>query len=199
MNQRVIIYARSHAGRAGTEADLLRDLRQAVEDRGDVVVSAFIDDGRITGRGKYAGWNALVASLGGIDQVMLAAAADIPGRTVNDLFKILANFRDHSVGVHLHREGIDAGTGSAFTMLEIVEEYRAAKVSAAIRAGQARALAAGKRIGRPAIPPGVLTRIQVCLAAGVGIRPTARKFDVSPASVVNIRRAMAAAPDAEAA
>src|SRR5208283_2919121 len=199
MNQRAIIYARSHAGRAETEADLLRDLRQAVEDRGDVVVSAFVDDGRITGRGKYAGWNALIASLGGIDQVMLAAAADIPGRTVNDLFKILASFRNHSVGLHLHREGVDTGTGSAFSMLEIIEAYRAAKVSAAIRAGQSRALAAGKRIGRPAIPPGVLTGIQVCLAAGVGIRPTARKFDVSAASVVNIRHAMTTDPGSGAA
>src|SRR5271166_3734400 len=164
MNQRVIIYARWHAGRAGTEADLLRDVRQAIEDRGDVVVSAFVDDGRIIGRGKYAGWNALIASLGGVDQVMLAAAADIPGRTVNDLFKILAGFRDHSVSVHLHREGIDTGSGSAFTMLEIVAAYRAAKVSAAIRAGQARALAAGRRIGRPAIPPRLRTCIKACLA-----------------------------------
>src|SRR5271165_5083908 len=131
MNQRAIIYARSHARRAGTEADLLRDMRQAVENRGDVVVATFVDDGRITGRGKYAGWNALIAGLGGIDQVMLAAAADIPGRTVNDLFKILAGLRDHSVGVHLHREGIETGTGSAFTMLEIVAAYRAAKLSAA--------------------------------------------------------------------
>jgi hypothetical protein len=37
-----------------------------------------------------------------------------------------------------------------------------------------------------------VTRIQTCLAEGAGIRSTARRFNVSPASVVNIRRSTTA-------
>jgi DNA invertase Pin-like site-specific DNA recombinase len=183
--KRVAIYFRQ----TGPDTELLADLRQAVEDRGDTVVAAYIDDGRIVGRGKHAGWKALIANLDVVDQVVVAAAGDLPGRTVAELLKILSTFRDHGVGLCLHAEHIDTSS-AGFALLEIVEAYRAAKLSEAIKIGQAKALAAGKRIGRPTIPPGVLTGIRACLVGGAGIRPTARRFNISPASVINIRRSM---------
>jgi DNA invertase Pin-like site-specific DNA recombinase len=48
-------------------------------------------------------------------------------------------------------------------------------------------LAAGKRIGRPQVPPQIRDRVRANLADGHGIRSTARKFKISPASVINIR------------
>jgi hypothetical protein len=54
-------------------------------------------------------------------------------------------------------------------------------------------VAAGKRIGRPIVPGWVRERIQAALADGGGIRSTARTYNVSPASVINIRRTMMAA------
>jgi DNA invertase Pin-like site-specific DNA recombinase len=99
--------------------------------------------------------------------------------------------RDHGVGLFLVTEGIDTGNGTAFTLLEIVEAYRRAKLSQAIRAGQTRALAAGKRVGRPLVSVSLRRHILAALAAGSGIRPTARRFKVSPGSVINIRRTMA--------
>jgi DNA invertase Pin-like site-specific DNA recombinase len=181
--QRVAIYFRH----TGPNMDVLSDLRQAVEARGDMVVASFADDGRIAGRGKYAGWNALLASLDDVDQVAVPSAGDLPGRTVNDLLKLLATFRDRGVVLFVSDLRIDTA-GASFVVLDLIRAYRAAKLSQAIRAGQARALAAGKRIGRPVIPPGILSRVAACLADGGGIRPTARRFNVSPASVINIRR-----------
>jgi DNA invertase Pin-like site-specific DNA recombinase len=131
--------------------------------------------------------------LGGIDQVVVQSAGDLPGRKVHDLLNFLDRLKDHGVGLYLVTEDIDTGNGAAFTLLEIVEAYRRAKLSQAIRAGQARALAAGKMIGRPQIPASVRRRIVAALAHGdtsVGIRSTARKFGVSPATVINIRNAM---------
>jgi DNA invertase Pin-like site-specific DNA recombinase len=189
MNQRVIIYARLCSGQAGTEADLLLDLQQTVESRGDTVVAMFADDGRIVGRGKHAGWREMLACLNQVDLVIVAGAGDLPGRNVADLLKLLGVFRDHHVGLYLHDEEI--GTGStSFAALEIVEAYRRAKLSAAIKAGQAAARAAGRRIGRPVIPPGLVSRIRASLEEGLGVRPTARRFNISPASVINIRRTM---------
>jgi DNA invertase Pin-like site-specific DNA recombinase len=185
--QRVAIYSRH----TGPTTDVPCALRQAVEARGDMVVASFVDDGRIIGRGKYAGWNALLASLEDVDQVAVACACDLPGRTVNDLLKLLATFRDRGVGLFVNDLPIDTGS-AGFALLDLIRAYRAAKLSQAIRAGQTRALAAGKRIGRPMIPSRVLSRVAACLADGGGIRPTARRFGVSPGSVINIRRFMLA-------
>jgi len=185
MIQHVAIYARQN----GTEPELLHALSQAVGNRGGTVVSTYLDDAQITGRGKYSGWRNLLAHLHTVDQVALSNARDIPGKTVADLLKVLAALRDHGVGLYLHDEQIDTGS-TTFALLDIIAAYRRPKLSQAIRAGQAKARAAGKRIGRPIVPLRVKDRVRTALAEGGGIRPTARRFGVSPASVINIRRAM---------
>jgi DNA invertase Pin-like site-specific DNA recombinase len=185
---RAAIYLRRPAGHFGTDVELCRDLRQAAEGRGGVVVATYIDDDGATVRTRITQWKALLANLGGIDQVIIASAGDLPGRNVRDLLRILAMLRDHGVGLYFVRDDIDTRVGSAFTLLDIVEAHRRARLSWAIRLGQARCVAAGKIIGRPAIRPSVRTQIQAYLAGGAGLRSTARRFKVSPASVVNIRR-----------
>jgi DNA invertase Pin-like site-specific DNA recombinase len=189
MTQHVAIYARP----IETRTALLPDLRQAVEHRGAVVVATYDDDGQIAGRGKYSGWRRLLARLDNVDQIVVSNAGDIPGKTIADLLKVLGTLKAHDVGLYLHAERIDTGSAS-FAVLEIIAAYRRAKLSQAIRNGQVRAVAAGKRIGRPVVPRRVQDRIQAALAQGGGVRPTARKFNVSPAYVVNVRRRMADAP-----
>jgi DNA invertase Pin-like site-specific DNA recombinase len=185
--KRIAIYSRHN----GPITDVLSDLRQAIMAGGDAVVATFADDGRIVGRGKYAGWNSLVAHLDNVDQVAVPSADDLPGRDVSDLLKLVATFRDRGVVLYVSDLRIDTGrTGLA--LLDLIRAYRAAKLSQAIQAGQARALAAGKVIGRPVIPSRVLSRVAACLAEGAGIRPTARRFGVSPGSVINIRRTISA-------
>jgi DNA invertase Pin-like site-specific DNA recombinase len=184
MMQRVAIYVRQ----TGTEPELIYFLRRTVEHHGDIVVATYTDDGRLTGRGKYAEWRRLVANLNAVDQVVLSNAGDIPGKKVYDLLKILGILRDRSVGLSVHN--IETVTTTS-AVLDIVQEYRRAKLSQAIRNGQAKAVAAGKTIGRPTVPRGIASRIRAALVEGGGIRPTARHFNVSPASVINIRRSMA--------
>jgi DNA invertase Pin-like site-specific DNA recombinase len=187
MQKRTILYILGYSCSAGTSDELAGNLRRSVEDRGDVVVGTFSDHGG-EGRRK-TGWKALLASLDGVEQIAVASAGDLPGRTVADLLRLLGNLRNHGVGLLLLAEGIDTTSGSA-AVLDLISTYRAAKLSQAIRRGQERARAAGKVIGRPAIPQAVLVRIRTSLASGGGIRPTAKKFNVSPASVVNVRRSM---------
>jgi DNA invertase Pin-like site-specific DNA recombinase len=185
MAHHAFIYVRQ----TGTQPELVRSLRHTVENRGDNVVAVHADDSAITGRGKFAAWRTMVADLNAVDQIVISDAGDIPGRTVADLLKILAILRDHGVGLYLHTEHIDT-TSTTFALLDIIAAYRAAKLSQAIRAGQMRARAAGKTIGRPIVPLRVQDRIRSALTDGGGIRPTARRFGVSPASVINIRRSM---------
>jgi DNA invertase Pin-like site-specific DNA recombinase len=188
MNQRVAIYHTYHSSPIGTE----RELRQAVESRGDAVVATYSNSPR------RSGWKALLAGLDGIDQIVVQSAADLPGRKVGDLLAFLGRLRDHRVSLYVVVEGIDTANGGALGILDLIANYRRGKLSRAIRKGQARAVASGKRVGRPLIPETVRRRIIAALGQGHGIRATARKFNVSPASIIAIRRTMMLI-DAEAA
>ena len=185
MNKRTITYTRHHSEKTRTESEL----RMAVEHHGDVVIASYSDDGSLTNRGKFSGWRKLLANLGGVDQVVMGCAGDIPGKTVNDLFKILDLFQDQGINLRLHREGTNTDDGAA-AVLSLVAAYRRSKLSEAIKHGQAKALATGKRIGRPTVPPVIQNRIRAALTDGGGIRPTARRFKVSPAYVASVRRTM---------
>jgi DNA invertase Pin-like site-specific DNA recombinase len=151
-----------------------------VERRGGVIVASHSDDGRIDGRGKYAGWRTLLKHLERIDQVVVGNASDLPGQKVQDLLKILDLFRHHGVSIYLDREGIDTGAGPA-AVLDLITIYRYAKLSAAIKSGQKRARTQGKVIGRPAIPNRVRRCIMADIASGFGPRAVARKHHVSRA------------------
>ena len=196
---RAAIYVRRPTGHFGTDAELCRDLQQAVENRGGFVVATRIDDDGATVRTRNAQWKALLAGLSSIDQLAIASAADLPEKSIRGLLRVLGMLRDNGVGLYLRREGICTGDSAGFVVLDIIDSFRRAKLSRAIRIGQARSVAAGKIIGRPAIRPNVRRQIQAYLAGGAGLRSTARKFKVSPGSVVNIRRSAAAGLDRQAA
>jgi hypothetical protein len=174
-------------------------LRQAVENRGDTVVGSFVDYGpEIRLRQRNVGWKNILASLDGVDQVAVMSAGDLPGKTAKDLLRLLGHLREHNVSLFVHNAGIDTSNGSA-AFMDLIQAYRAAKLSQAIRKGIVNAREVGKVIGRPKVPASVRYRIQACLAQGCGIRPTAKRYRVSPGTVINIRRSMVESLDAEAA
>jgi DNA invertase Pin-like site-specific DNA recombinase len=188
MQRRTVIYIQGHHGQTGTNLELCQVLGRAVEHRGDLVVGTFANQGA-EGR-RRAGWKALIASLDGVDLLAVASAADLPGRTVQDLLRHLETLRNHGVDLFLLAEGIDSATAPAVAMLDLISAYRRANLPVAIKTGQAMALEAGKRVGRPEVPQCVRRRIQAALLGGAGIRPTARRFNVSGATVINIRATM---------
>jgi len=194
MQKRAAIYIRS----VGTSEELYVRLRQAAEHRGVVVIATYVDDARIEGRGKNAAWNRLLSRLDLIDQIVLADAGDLPGKSVKDLLKTLATLTAKGVNLYVPSLGIDTASGSA-AVLDLVEAFRRSRLSQAFRRGQARARAGGKRIGRPPIPASVKRRILADLADGAGVRPTARRYGVSPASVVSLKQSMAVTDDRLAA
>jgi DNA invertase Pin-like site-specific DNA recombinase len=179
---KTLIYVR----RNGTEPEL-SDLRRIVTDRGDTVVAAYWDDPAITGKGRYKGWRSVMSGLPEADMVVVGCAADLPVKTVPDLFKVLSLLNEHGVGLCLHREGINTDDGAA-AILSLTTAFRAAKRSEAIRRGIAKARKAGKAIGRPRISNHVRNQVRIALQNGAGIRRTARRFKVSAGSILNIAR-----------
>src|ERR1700693_239200 len=151
MQNRVLIYLSRHTNLTGTSAETLDRIRRTVEDRGALVVEVVAE----TRRNHNVGSRTLVAHLGGVDLVAVMSAADLPARTVKELLRLLGILRDHGVGLVVTAEGIDTSRGTPFTVLDVIDEFRHTKLSRAIRAGQAKALAAGKTIGRPKVPAAV--------------------------------------------
>jgi DNA invertase Pin-like site-specific DNA recombinase len=194
MSKRIFIYTRLFPSDKRTQ----QELRELAESGGDTVVGAQFDDPTNLGKGKYSGWRGVVASLGEVDQIVVSCSSDLPGRTVQDLLKILDLLRDHGVSLFVHHEGIDIDNGAA-AILDLIASYRAAKHSEAIRVGQMKARTAGKWIGRPQVPDHIRGGIVDALSRNYGIRPTARRFRVSPATVINIRASMGAGPSQMAA
>lgn len=199
MHKHVILYTVAQSPPTITFSEPIDLLRQAVEGRGDCVVGFFVDYGaEIRLRQRNVGWKNILASLDGVDQVAVMSAGDLPGKTVKDLLRLLATLREHCVSLFLHSEGIDTSNGST-AFLDLITAYRAVKLSQAIRKGIVSAREVGKVIGRPKVSANVRSRIQASLTAGGGIRPTAKRYRVSPGTVINIRRSMMENLDAEAA
>lgn len=193
MPRHALIYISRQSCSSGLSGELEDRLRRSVEAQGDVVLGACAEHTALIGRGRIAGWKSLLAGLDGIDVVVVASAGDLPGRSVKDLLAILGHLRGSGVGLHLVAEGIDTATAPAVAMLDLIDAYRRAKLSQAIKSGQAKAIAAGKKIGRPEVPECVRQRIRAALAGGGGIRSTARRFNVSGGTVINIMRSIARA------
>ena len=132
MNQRVFIYTRS----AGTEPELVRELRRAAESRGD------IGGGRrssmMTGSPGAANIRVgeqSLARLDQVDQIVVGGAGDLPGRVVNDLLK----FSAHSAIMMSASISIVSRSTPAAPALPCSissQGYRAAKLSQAIKTGQ---------------------------------------------------------------
>jgi DNA invertase Pin-like site-specific DNA recombinase len=198
MQHRILIYVPCHCIRMGTSAAYIDNVRRAIEGRSDLAVEKVAAQHAGTRRKRGAGWTILIAHLDGVDQVAVMSAADLPARTVKDLLRLLGILRDHGVGLILIAEGIDTSRGSAFAMLDVIDEFRRTKLSRSICAGQAKARAVGKAIGRPKIPAAIRDRIRACIAAGSGIRPTAYEFGVAPGTVINVCRSKSISLDTSA-
>mgnify|MGYP000951426528 CR=1 FL=1 len=92
--------------------------------------------------------------------------------------------------LYLHQQGVDTTTPAGralFQMLGVFAEFERAIIQERVRAGIARARAAGKHLGRPRIDGDTEQAIRVALDAGKGIRKVARERGVGVSVVQRIR------------
>jgi DNA invertase Pin-like site-specific DNA recombinase len=101
------------------------------------------------------------------------------------------------VDLYLDRQGVDTSTpaGKAlFQMLGVFAEFERSLIVERVRAGIARARTAGtksgKAFGRPKISPEREEAVRASLAAGTGIRKTARLNGTGNATVSRIAAEM---------
>jgi len=179
-----------------------RELMAACDRRGWRVAAEYVDAGisGAKGRGDRPGFDRLhKAIVRGKFDVVAAWSVDRLGRSLQDLVAFLGELQGVGVDLYLDRQGVDTSTpaGKAmFHMLGVFAEFERSLIVERVRAGIARAkregTRSGKAFGRPQISAEREVAVRASLAAGTGIRKTARLNGTGNATVARIAAEMRA-------
>jgi DNA invertase Pin-like site-specific DNA recombinase len=175
---RAALYARVSTDRQSTE-NQLRELRQAAERLGWVVVEEFVDRG-ISGAKGRKDRPRLDAMLKGVARkdfdVVASWSVDRLGRSLIDLVGMLQELHSTGVDLYLHQQGINTTTpaGKAlFGMMGVFAEFERSMIQERVQAGINRARTHGTKsgnpIGRPAVCAAIEDRIRELRAQGMGM------------------------------
>jgi DNA invertase Pin-like site-specific DNA recombinase len=184
----VALYLRVSTGEQTVE-NQRRELAAAAERHGWRVTAEFVDEGisGAKGRDKRPAFDRLCRAVVRHEFDIVAAwSVDRLGRSLQDLVGFLGEVHGAGVDLYLDRQGLDTSTpaGKAmFQMMGVFAEFERAMIVERTKSGLARARArgtkSGKAIGRPKVGEDRITAVRTALAAGHGIRKTARLAGVS--------------------
>jgi DNA invertase Pin-like site-specific DNA recombinase len=178
-----------------TTGNQYQELWAAAARAGWTIAEVFEDNGVSGGKGRdeRPGFDRLHRAIirREID-VIMAWSVDRLGRSLQDLVGFLGELRAVGCDLYLHQQGVDTTTPAGralFQMLGVFAEFERAIIVERVKAGIARARAEGKHLGRPRVAPDVEAAIRTSLAAGRGIRATARACGTGTSTVQRIRSA----------
>jgi DNA invertase Pin-like site-specific DNA recombinase len=185
----LVLAPRAHQIRGRQE----RELRAVAERMGCDVVKVYKDHG-ISGandRDQRPAFDALCRAAAQRQfDVVMAWSVDRLGRSLKDLVGFLSELHALKFDLFLHQQGLDTTTPSGkamFQMMCVFAEFERAMIQERVRAGLARAKAAGKTFGRPRIDSATEKRIRKALRRGdAGIRKIAVQFGVGTGTVQRI-------------
>jgi DNA invertase Pin-like site-specific DNA recombinase len=180
-----------------TTANQERELYAVAERMGCDVVKVYKDHGvsGAKGRDKRPAFDALCKDAARRQfDVVMAWSVDRLGRSLKDLVGFLSELHALKIDLFLHQQGLDTTTpgGKAmFGMMGVFAEFERSMIQERVRAGLARAKAAGKMFGRPRIDSATEKEIRKALKQGdIGMRKIAVEFGVGTGTVQRIAREM---------
>jgi DNA invertase Pin-like site-specific DNA recombinase len=190
--RRAALYVRVSTDKQTVENQELQ-LRQVAERRGWEVVEVYSDAG-ISGakdRKRRPGLDRMLndASRRKFDIVM-AWAIDRVGRSLVDLLGTIQHLAACSVDLYLDQQNIDTTTPMGklvFSITGAFAEFERSIIQQGVYAGQARARAQGKTLGRPKVDEATQSAILRSLKNGVGIKKTAKLLSVGIATIYRIK------------
>ena len=182
-----------------TTANQERELREVAGRMGCEIVKVYKDHGisGAKGRDKRPAFNALIrdANQRKFDMVM-AWSVDRLGRSLQDLVSFLSELHALHIDLFLHQQGLDTTTpaGKAmFQMMGVFAEFERAMIQERVRAGLARAVAEGTKLGRPKTDAATEKAIRNALQKGdAGMHKIAARFGVGTGTVQRIKEEMVA-------
>jgi DNA invertase Pin-like site-specific DNA recombinase len=197
---RAVLYLRVSTIEQTTE-NQERELREAAGRKGWNVVKVYEDRGisGAKGRNGRPAFNAMCqAAVRREFDVVMAWSVDRLGRSLQDLVVFLSEIHALDVDLYLHQQFIDTTTpaGKAmFQMMGVFAEFERTMIQERVRAGMARAKAAGKHVGRPRLASEIEEQIREALMVPgrPGVRKIAKQFSVSINTVMRLAHPFASA------
>jgi DNA invertase Pin-like site-specific DNA recombinase len=179
-------------------------LTEVAQRSGWTVVQTFSDEGisGAKGRDKRPGYDSLLKAVARREVDIAAAwSVDRLGRSLGDLVAFLTDIQTKGCDLYLHQQAIDTSTPSGrmmFQMLGVFAEFERSMIRARVMSGLDRARQKGVKIGRPAIPPIRLQRVEKALRDGLSIRAAAKATGVSTATVQRVKQTLTTTVEATA-
>jgi DNA invertase Pin-like site-specific DNA recombinase len=181
-----------------TVENQVRELRQIADRRGWSVVETYSDAGisGSKGRNHRPGLDAMLndAKRRKFDIVM-AWAIDRLGRSLIDLLGTIQELEACGVDLFLEQQSFDTTTPAGKLMFQVCgafAEFERSMIRQRVKLGLKRAVANGKRLGRPEIDGEAVRKAQKALRKGKGIIKVATELGLGVGTVHRIRREMAA-------
>jgi DNA invertase Pin-like site-specific DNA recombinase len=183
--RRAAIYARVSTAHGQTTENQILALQGVAQRHGWEVVEVF-EDNAISGAKGREQRPALDRMMHAVARrefdVVMAWSLDRLGRSLQHLLALLAELEAKRVDLYLDRQGVDTttpGGRALFQMMGVFAEFERAMIQERVKAGLARAVARGAKLGRPQISTRKERAIRDAKAEGLSIRQIAARCGVS--------------------
>jgi DNA invertase Pin-like site-specific DNA recombinase len=189
--RRAALYVRVSTDRQTVENQIAA-LRKVADARGWQIIETFNDAGISGAKARRPGLDEMLkqAQRGRFDVVM-AWAIDRIGRSLVDLLNTIETLKVCGVDLYLDQQAIDTTKPSGKLMLQMTgafAEFERAMIQARIHAGLRRAVANGKKLGRPlGGDRDAIDKARVALGKGIGINRTAKLVGLSNGTVARLK------------
>ncbi len=189
MSKRIAIYARVSTDKQTVDNQLL-ELRSLCERLGYSIVQEYTDTG-ISGaksRNDRPALDALMkdATRRRFDMVM-CWSIDRLGRSLQHLVEILNELQALKIDLFFQQQGMDTSTPSGrmiFSVFGAIGEFERNLIRERVIAGQQRAKAQGKKLGRPSkMNDGMKNAVVLLREKGLGIKAIAKQLQIGVGTV----------------
>jgi len=194
MNRRAVIYTRiSTTDKGQTVDNQLRILREVAEKKGLEIVKEISDQGisGAKGRDQRKGFDDLIkGAIKNEFDIILVWDVSRLGRSLKHLVSFLEDIQSAKCDLYIHQSGIDTSTASGkmmFGMLSVFSEFERSLIRERVIAGQQRAKAEGKHIGRKTnVNDGIITAVYQLRQNNVPIKRIAKDLKIGVGTVYKI-------------
>jgi DNA invertase Pin-like site-specific DNA recombinase len=196
MRKRAAIYLRVSTDQQTVE-NQRRELRQIAERRGWEIAEEYHDAGisGSKGRDSRPGLDQMLKDAGKRRfDVVMAWAIDRLGRSLIDLLGTIQELEACGVDLFLEQQSLDTTTPAGKLMFQVCgafAEFERSMIRQRVRLGLKRAVAQGKRLGRPRIDGEIARKAERELRKGVGMNKVAKMFGIGVGTVVRIKAELA--------
>jgi DNA invertase Pin-like site-specific DNA recombinase len=176
-----------------TSKNQLMELRQIAASKSLTVVREYTDNGISGAKGRVGrkGFDELIKGATRKEfDIILAWSVDRLGRSLTDLLSFLNEIQSIGCDLYLHQQGLDTSTPAGrmmFQMCGVFAEFERGMIRERVIAGQNRAKAQGKHIGRPSnLNEGLIQSIKYMRSQGLGIRKIATDLKVGVGTIYRV-------------